>query len=191
MVRVDDEHSIEQRNPVALYWKLKDNELAEVGSEAFPHVLSTYRLTEHHLSGTMSRWLPWLTELMPELFCEISPEHAAELGVGNTDWIRISTPRGSIRAKALVTRRIRPFHLKGGKVVHHVGLPWHWGYKGIATGDVVNNLTALVGGGLLLMGIGVGSLLELRPVRVANYLPALAIAPLIVAVLHGFGVAGY
>ena len=56
----------------------------------------------------------------------------------------ISTPRASIRAKALVTRRIRPFRLRD-KTVHHVGLPWHWGYKGITTGDVVNNLSALVG----------------------------------------------
>src|SRR5262249_43584645 len=135
----------QQNNPVALYWKVPGNELAEVGSADYPNVLSTYRLTEHHLSGVMSRWLPWLSELMPELFCEISPEHAAEIGVRNTDWVRVSTPRGSIRAKALVTRRIRPFRLGGGKVVHHVGLPWHWGYKGIATGDVVNDLSALVG----------------------------------------------
>ncbi len=137
-----------QRSPVALYWKVPGNDLAPVGSEDYPHVLSTYRLTEHHLSGVMSRWLPWLSELMPELFCEISPEHAAEIGVGNTGWVRISTPRGSIRAKALVTRRVRPFRVRDGekvKVVHHVGLPWHWGYKGISTGDVVNNLSALVG----------------------------------------------
>src|SRR5204863_472619 len=81
---------------------------AAVGSAEYPHVLSTYRLTEHHLSGVMSRWLPWLAELMPELFCEISPEHAAEIGVGNTDWVQVSTPRGSIRAKALVTRPPQP-----------------------------------------------------------------------------------
>jgi len=92
----------------------------------------------------MSRWLPWLAELQPELFCEISPEHAAEIGVKNTEFVVISTPRGSIHAKALVTRRIRPYQLKE-KVVHHVGLPWHWGYKGLTTGDVVNNLSALVG----------------------------------------------
>jgi formate dehydrogenase major subunit len=135
-----------QNSPVALNWEKQiGRRLAEIGSADFPHVLSTYRLTEHHLSGVMSRWLPWLAELMPELFCEISPEHAAEVGVGNTDWVRVSTPRGSIRAKALVTRRIRPFRLGGGRVVHHVGLPWHWGYKGISTGDVVNNLSALVG----------------------------------------------
>ncbi len=133
-----------QSNPAALTFRVPGNSYAAVGSPEFPHVLSTYRLTEHHLSGTMSRWLPWLAELQPELFCEISPEHAAEIGVGNTDWVEISTPRGSIRAKALVTRRIRPFRLRD-KTVHHVGLPWHWGYKGLTTGDVVNNLSALVG----------------------------------------------
>ena len=95
-------------------------------------MLSTYRLTEHHLSGSMSRWLPWLAELQPELFCEISPEHAAEIGVAQhrlgADHAR---PAASIRAKALVTRRIRPFRIDG-KTVHHVGMPWHWGYKGVS-----------------------------------------------------------
>src|SRR5258708_7685974 len=91
----------------------------------------------------MSRWLPGLAELQPELFCEISPEHAATLGVRNTDWVQIVTPRGKIRAKALVTGRIRPFKLKD-KTVFHVGLPWHWGYKGVTQGDVVNDLSALV-----------------------------------------------
>jgi formate dehydrogenase major subunit len=134
----------QQSNPCVLTWDVPGNRYAKVASPEYPHVLSTYRLTEHHLSGTMSRWLPWLAELQPELFCEISPEHAKEIGVNNTDWVVISTPRGSIRAKALVTGRIRPYQLKE-KRVHHVGLPWHWGYKGLVTGDVVNNLSALVG----------------------------------------------
>src|SRR5206468_9549042 len=98
------------------------NVYAELGGTQYPHVLSTYRQTEHHLSGSMSRWLPWLCELQPELFCEISSEHAAEINVNNTEVVVISTPRGSIRAKALVTRRIRPFQLREKKV-HHVGLP--------------------------------------------------------------------
>jgi formate dehydrogenase major subunit len=133
----------QQTNPVAKVWEPKEL-LATVGSADYPHILSTYRLTEHHLSGTMSRWLPWLAELQPELFAEISPEHAEELGVANTDPITISTPRGSVTAKALVTRRVRPYTI-GGKKIHYVGLPWHWGYKGIAVGDVVNNLSAMVG----------------------------------------------
>jgi formate dehydrogenase major subunit len=134
----------QQSNPCTMTWEIPGNSYAKAASSEYPHVLSTYRLTEHHLSGSMSRWLPWLVELQPELFCEISPEHAREIGVNNTDWVVISTPRASIRAKALVTRRIRPYQLKE-KTVHHVGLPWHWGYKGLTTGDVVNNLSALVG----------------------------------------------
>jgi len=134
----------QQTNPTVLVWDIPGNSYAKVADPNYPHVLSTYRLTEHHTGGAMTRWLPWLAELQPELFCEISPEHAQELGVKNTGWVRISTPRGSIRARALVTRRIRPYRLKE-KTVHHVGLPWHWGYKGVTTGDVVNNLSALVG----------------------------------------------
>jgi formate dehydrogenase major subunit len=133
----------QQANPVALTWNIAGNTYAKVASPEYPHVLSTYRLTEHHLSGTMSRWLPWLAELQPELFCELSPEHAAVLGIKNTDYVKILTPRGSARAKALVTGRIRPYTLKD-KTVFHVGLPWHWGYKGVARGDVVNDLSALV-----------------------------------------------
>jgi formate dehydrogenase major subunit len=134
----------QQSNPVAITWQVPGNPYAPVGSPDYPHVCSTYRLTEHHLSGVMSRWLPWLAELMPELFCEISPELAAEIGVANTEYVRISSPRGSIRAKALVTRRQRPLVVQG-RVIHHVGLPWHWGYKGVSTGDVVNDIAALVG----------------------------------------------
>jgi formate dehydrogenase major subunit len=131
-------------NPVAKVWEVVGNPSAPLGSPVYPCVLSTYRLTEHHLSGSMSRWLPWLSALQPELFVEISPEHARELGAANLDWLEVATPRATIRAKALVTSRIRPFPI-AGRLVHHVGMPWHWGYKGIVTGAVVNDLSALVG----------------------------------------------
>ena len=131
-------------NPAAKVYNVPGNPYAPVGSAEYPCVLSTYRLTEHHLSGSMSRWLPWLSALQPELFVELSPEHAREIGVINLETVQIVTPRAAIRAKALVTPRIRPF-LIDGKVVHHVGMPWHWGYKGISKGDVVNDLSALVG----------------------------------------------
>ena len=134
----------QQNSPVLKYWKHDSNPLAPVGDSRFPYVITTYRLTEHYLAGAMSRWNPWLTELMPELFIEISPELASEKGIRNTDWVRVSTPRAQIRAKALVTRRVRPFRL-GDKVVHQVGMPWHWGWEGVAKGDVVNTLTAMVG----------------------------------------------
>ena len=107
-------------------------------------MLTTYRLTEHHLSGVMSRWLPWLAELQPELFVEISPELAGEKGIANTEVVRVITPRAEITAKALVTRRMRPMTV-GGKTLHHVGLPWHWGYQGIVTGAVTNDLSLMVG----------------------------------------------
>jgi formate dehydrogenase major subunit len=131
------------RNPVAKLFNVVGNRYIDPGSGAFPIVVSTYRLTEHHLSGVMSRWVPWLAELQPELFVEMSPELAAERGIGNTDWTTISTPRGAIECKALVTRRLRPFEVMGRRV-HQVGMPWHWGYRGIVTGDVVNTLAALV-----------------------------------------------
>jgi formate dehydrogenase major subunit len=134
----------QQTSPVLKYWKRPDNELVAVGDARFPHVITTYRLTEHYLAGAMSRWNPWLAELQPELFVELSPELAGEKGIKNLDWVRISTPRGRVRAKALVTRRLRPFTIDG-KTVHQVGMPWHWGYEGIVTGDVVNELSALVG----------------------------------------------
>ena len=77
------------------------------------------------------------------LLVEMSPEHAEEVGLKNLDRMKDSTPRASIRAKALVTRRIRPFAI-GGRPIHHVGMPWHWGYKGVVTGDVVNDLASMV-----------------------------------------------
>jgi formate dehydrogenase major subunit len=134
----------QQSSPVLKYWKRQGNELAQHGDGKYPYVITTYRLTEHYLAGAMSRWNPWLTELQPELFIEMSPELAQEKGIANLDWVRISTPRSQIRAKALVTRRMRPFNING-KTVHQVGMPWHWGYEGLSTGDVVNELTALVG----------------------------------------------
>ena len=137
-------HPNQQSNPAAKVYHVPGNPYATPGSAEYPAVLSTYRLTEHHLSGSMSRWLPWLAALQPELFVELSPEHAAEVGLENLDWVKVITPRASIRAKALITRRIRPFLIQG-KTIHHVGMPWHWGYKGVVTGDVVNDLAALVG----------------------------------------------
>ena len=134
----------QQSSPVLKYWKVAGNDLAPVADPRFPYVITTYRLTEHYLAGAMSRWNPWLTELQPELFIELSPELAELRGIRNLDWVRISTPRAQIRAKALVTRRLRPFRIDG-HVIHQVGMPWHWGYEGVVTGDVVNELTSLVG----------------------------------------------
>jgi formate dehydrogenase major subunit len=133
-----------RRNPVTKLFNIVGNKYIDPGDPNFPIVISTYRLTEHHLTGVMSRWVPWLAALQPELFVEISPELAGEKGITNTGWVTVSTPRGAIECKALVTRRMRPFEVNG-RTVHQVGMPWHWGYRGIVTGDVVNSLTPLVG----------------------------------------------
>jgi formate dehydrogenase major subunit len=134
----------QQSSPVLKYWDAAANPLVNEPDDRFPHVMTTYRLTEHYLSGAMSRWLPWLSELQPELFVEISPELAQEKGIDNLDMVRVSSPRGEIRAKALVTRRMRPLQVDG-RTIHQVGMPWHWGFEGLVTGAVVNELTALVG----------------------------------------------
>jgi formate dehydrogenase major subunit len=133
----------QQSSPVLKYWKDPGNPVAAVGDTRFPYVMTTYRLTEHYLAGAMSRWNPWLTELQPELFVELSPELSQEKGIKNLDWVKVSSPRGEVRAKALVTRRMRPLQING-KIIHHVGMPWHWGYEGLVTGDIVNELTSLV-----------------------------------------------
>ena len=136
----------QQSSPVHKYWARDKafNRLAAVGDPRFPCIITTYRLTEHYLSGAMSRWLPWLAELMPELFIEIGRGLARERGIENLDWVKITTARHEIRAKALVTDRIGVMTI-GGRQIHHVGMPWHWGWQGLATGDVVNDLTSWVG----------------------------------------------
>jgi formate dehydrogenase major subunit len=131
------------RNPCAKTFNVVGNKYIDPGDPNYPIVLSTYRLTEHHLSGAMTRWLPWLAALQPELFVEISPELAAERGIENTGWVTVSTPRGALECKALVTRRLRPFQVMG-RTVHQVGMPFHWGYRGVVTGDVTNELAAMV-----------------------------------------------
>ncbi|HEX8153123.1 MAG TPA: molybdopterin dinucleotide binding domain-containing protein, partial [Thermoanaerobaculia bacterium] len=130
----------QQSNPAALKFERPDNPYAQPGD--FPYVLTTYRLTEHHTAGAMSRNLSHLAELQPELFAEISPELAREAGVANGDVVEIATARGAIRARALVTTRMPSIDIDGRRV-HQVGLPYHWGSRGLVTGDVVNDLLAI------------------------------------------------
>jgi formate dehydrogenase major subunit len=132
----------QQSNPVAERRARPDNPWAASPDAAFPHVLTTYRLTEHHTAGGMSRTLSRLAELQPALFCEISPELGREIGIENGDPIRIVTARGRIQARALVTRRVSPLVI-GGRTIHQVALPWHFGHRGLVTGDVANDLIAM------------------------------------------------
>lgn len=110
----------------------------------YPIVCSTYRVSEHWHGGGMTRNLPWLCELMPEAFVEMSEELAESLGIKNGDEVIVSSVRGEITLKACVTKRFKPFMI-GGNKVHQVGVIWHFGYRGICTGDSGNVITPVIG----------------------------------------------
>jgi formate dehydrogenase major subunit len=131
-------------NPPEHWFPRSENRFAPPGDSRFPFVLTTYRLTEHHTAGGMSRFLSHLAELQPEMFAEISPELARELKVRNGDYICIVTLRAAIEARALVSRRIRPLHLNG-KTVHQVALPYHYGTAGLVRGASANDLLTISG----------------------------------------------
>ena len=116
---------------------------SEPGAEVFPYVMTTYRLTEHHTAGGMSRTVPYLSELQPEMFVEVSPELAAERELEHGGWATIVTARTAIEARVMVTDRMRPLTVDG-RVVHQVGLPYHWGRRGLVTGDAANELLSQV-----------------------------------------------
>jgi formate dehydrogenase major subunit len=130
-------------NPARQEFPRKNNEYAAEGDDAYPFVLTSYRLTEHHTAGGMSRTTRYLSELQPELFCEVSPELAAERGLEHGGWATIVSPRTAIEARVLVTERLRPLTVQG-RQVHQVGLPYHWGFKGLVTGDSANDLFPIV-----------------------------------------------
>ncbi|WP_206454254.1 formate dehydrogenase [Aurantimonas marina] len=134
----------QRQSPVAKMFPRDDNPLHEPGDPRYPHVLTTYRLTEHHCGGTPTRGVPHTAELQPEGFAELPPELADELGVRTLDWIVISTARGAIETRAMVTERLRPLRFDG-RWIYQVGMPWHFGWEGEATGDIANVLTAAVG----------------------------------------------
>jgi formate dehydrogenase major subunit len=132
----------QQCNPARMDFHRRDNPLHRAYDDPrFPYILTTYRLTEHHTAGGMSRWLSWLSELQPEMFCEISPELAREKGLNNGDWATITTARAAIEARVLVTERLRPLKIRG-KWIHTIGVPYHWGSKGRVRGDSGNELLA-------------------------------------------------
>jgi formate dehydrogenase major subunit len=129
-------------NPAADKKERPDNPYGHEQDERFPYILSTYRLTEHHTSGAMSRYLPHLAELQPELFAEISPQLAAEIGLENGDYMVITTMRGIVEARALITERNKPLMIDG-EMRNTICLPYQFGYKGVITSDVPNDLLAI------------------------------------------------
>ncbi|PRX01028.1 UNVERIFIED_ORG: formate dehydrogenase major subunit [Actinomadura viridilutea] len=133
----------QQRNPARhLPPPHPDNLYQPVGSEVYPYVATTYRLTEHHTAGGMSRWQPYLSELQPEFFCEVSPELARERGLEHLGWATIVSARNVIEARVLVTERMKPLTVDG-RTLHQIGLPYHWGPNGYSVGDAANELLHL------------------------------------------------
>ncbi|MHB8384198.1 MAG: molybdopterin dinucleotide binding domain-containing protein, partial [Candidatus Binataceae bacterium] len=132
-----------QVNPTLREYPAAINSLARAVDSDYPIVATTYRLTEHYLSGPMSRFNSWLNELQPEMFAELGPELARERGIEHRGWLVVSTPRGEIEARAMVTPRMFALNV-GGRVVHQLGLPIHWGYAGETVGAIANDLTSIV-----------------------------------------------
>ena len=136
----------QQANPTRDMFPRRENLTSpsppEPGSEVYPYVVTTHRLTEHHTAGGMSRWSPYLAELQPEFFCEVSPELAAERGLEHLGWATIVTARTAIEARVMVTDRVTPLTI-GGRTIHQIGLPYHWGVGGgsaVVSGDSANDV---------------------------------------------------
>ncbi len=111
----------------------------------YPFVCSTYRVTEHWQTGVLTRWLPWLIEAQPQIFCEMSKELAEVREIKNGDKVVVETERGKVEAVAIVTLRLKPFVI-AGQTVHMIGLPYHYGWLHPKDGgDSANLLTPTVG----------------------------------------------
>jgi formate dehydrogenase major subunit len=137
----------QQSNPARQSFPGKGNNVyhpvnGEPGADVFPFVFTTYRVTEHHTAGGMSRFVPYLSELQPQMFCEVSPELARLRGLEDGGWATVVTARSAIEARVLVTPRLRPLTVQG-RELHQVGLPYHWGSRGLSTGDSANDLFPL------------------------------------------------
>ncbi|MCV7420030.1 molybdopterin-dependent oxidoreductase [Mycobacterium yunnanensis] len=137
----------QQGNPARKVYGRNDNPSnpspPEAHGEVFPFVFTAARLTEHHTAGGMSRQLPYLSELQPGLFVEVSPALAAERGLTHMGWAHVVTSRAAVDARVFVTERMRPLRVDD-HVVHQVWMPYHWGGKGLVDGDVVNDLLGVV-----------------------------------------------
>ena len=112
----------------------------------YPCIATTYRMVEHWQAGAMTRNLPWLNELVPDMFCEISPSLAAARGIKHGEKVTIFNSRGRITAYALVTERIKPMKING-RMIEMIGMIWHFGPGARASGDAANQLTPSIGDG--------------------------------------------
>ncbi len=134
----------QQCNPSRMEWRRKENPYHNAFEDPrFPYIITTYRLTEHHTAGGMTRRLSWLCELQPEMFCEISPELQKKKIYKMAIGLQLLHVRGEIEARVLVTNRLHHLTING-KIIHQIGLPYHWGAVGRITGDSTNELISFI-----------------------------------------------
>ncbi len=137
--------SSQQNNPAIKLWHKDAPEKNTIGkNKRYPIVCTTYRVSEHWQAGAMTRNLPLLAELAPNIFTEISAELAQLKGIKNGNKVIIETARGKIKAFALVTNRFKPFKIQN-RTIHQIGVIWQFGYAGLATGASANMLTSHIG----------------------------------------------
>jgi len=130
-------------NPVVKVWEPDK----QGKKDKYPIIGTTVRVTEHWQSGTMTRNVPWLAEIVPNCYVEMSEQLAAKKGLKGGDKCIISTTRGEITAYALVTKRVKPFTVNG-ETVEVIAVTWHFGFNGgYAQGDPANRLTPHIGDG--------------------------------------------
>jgi formate dehydrogenase major subunit len=126
-------------NPALKYPRLKDKQ--PIGTvKDFPIVLCTASMAEHWCAGSTTRNVPWLNELVPEPFVELSEKLASEKGIRSGDWVKVWSARGAVTVRAVVTPRMQTMKIHGGDV-SVVWMPYNWGFKGLSTGPSTNDLT--------------------------------------------------
>ncbi len=134
-----------QFNPaITISGKGDFGQLTKVADPDYPYICTTYRVSEHWQSGAMTRSVPWLGEMMPDMFVEISASLAKKIGAKSGDRVEVTTVRGSLVAPVIVSARIRPMMVHGQET-EVVGMPWHWGFQGLYTGQSANQLTPHIG----------------------------------------------
>ncbi|MDX6397593.1 MAG: formate dehydrogenase major subunit [Gaiellaceae bacterium] len=132
-------------SPSTFYYDEAAGRPSRLGTvKEFPYVATTYRLTEHE--HYVTQHVERLVALQPEAFVELPAELADEKGIDTGDMVRVFSKRGKMEVRALVTKRLGPLTIDGKKVFQ-IGIPIHWGYVGINTGDhwLANALTPFVG----------------------------------------------
>ena len=121
-------HPGQTNNPVVTRLKSADEKYGTV-KDGFDVVCTTFRLTEHYHYWTKNN--PMNVQLVPEPFIEMAAEMADEMGIRGGEKVKVSSARGEYVAKAMVTKRIKPMMIDGKKT-YQIGIPFHWGYRGIA-----------------------------------------------------------